>query len=117
MKALTNRTMYTELKLEFEDRFGKMPEGFDHLIDLMYLKNLIKSIVQSSKVTKKTLEFTLTEEASANVDVKVLYGRASEIGEVVRMSLKDAKFNIIFDVPTSSGEVIRSAIQLFEGGF
>jgi len=115
MKALKNDGQYLELKLEFEDRFGKMPEGVESLVDLMYLKNLINPMVGSSRVTKTTLEFILTDEVSATMDVKVLYGKANEIGKFMRVLFKDAKFVVIFDLPTSGGEAVRGAIRLFGG--
>jgi len=115
MKALRNDGQYAELKLEFEDRFGEMPEGVENLVDLMYLKNLISPFVLGSKVTKNTLEFTLTGEVSAGIDVKVLYGKAHEIGKFVKVLFKDAKFVIVFDLPASGGEAVASAIRLFSG--
>jgi len=113
MKALRTNGQYEELKLEFEDRFGQMPEGVENLVDLMYLKNLIAPFVEGSKVTKKTLEFTLMGDASAEIDVKVLYGKAQEIGKFVKVLFKDAKFVIVFDLPASSGQAVDAAIQLF----
>ena len=115
MKALKNDSQYLELKLEFTDRFGEMPEGVENLVDLMFLKNLIIPYVKSSRVTKTTLEFTLTDQASAEMDIKLLYSKASEIGKFVRVLFKDAKFVIIFDLPTSGGEAVRGAIRLFGG--
>lgn len=117
MKALMDHESYVELKLEFEDRFGTMPIGVENLVDLMYLKNLIKPVVASSRVTKKTLEFTLEESISANIDVKMLYKAASEIGEFVRVLFKDAVFTIVFDLKTAGDDVVSSAIRLFEGEF
>ena len=113
MKALQNDAQYSELKLEFADRFGQMPEGVASLVDLMYLKNLITPLVASSRVTKTTLEFTLTDEVSNEIDVKLLYGKTNEIGKFVRVLFKDAKFVIVFDLPTSEGEAVASAIRLF----
>jgi len=115
MKALQNDGGYLELKLEFADRFGQMPEGVENLVDLMYLKNLISPIVEGSRVTKTTLEFTLTGEVSAGIDVKVLYGKANEIGKFVKVLFKDAKFVVVFDLPASGGEAVASAIRLFDG--
>ena len=114
MKALQDDEQYQELKEEFVDRFGEMPVGVANLVDLMYLKNLISPIVEGSRVMRSTLEFTLTKKASAAMDVKVLYGRAGEIGKFVRVLFKDAKFQIVFDLPTSGGEVVSAAIRLFE---
>ena len=113
MKALKNNVQYEELKLEFVDRFGVMPEGVESLVDLMYLKNLITPIVESSRVTKTTLEFTLTDEMSNDIDVKSLYGKANEIGKFVRILFKDAQFVIVFDLLATGGEAVVSAIQLF----
>jgi transcription-repair coupling factor (superfamily II helicase) len=113
MKDLSNHAQYEELKLEFEDRFGDMPEGVENLVDLMYLKNLISPIVENSKVTKSTLEFTLKGDVSASIDVKVLYGKANQIGKFVRVLFKEAKFLIVFDLPTSGDEVVGAAIKLF----
>jgi len=115
MKALRNDAGYQELKLEFEDRFGQMPEGVENLVDLMYLKNLINPLVENSRVTKTTLEFTLTGEVSAGIDVKALYGKANEIGKFVRVLFKDAKFVVVFDLPTAGGEAVGAAIRLFGG--
>jgi len=115
MKALSNHVEYQELRLEFKDRFGQMPEGVENLVDLMYLKNLITPIVKSSRVTQTTLEFTLTDEASAKIDVKLLYGRASGAGKFVRVLFKDAKFVVVFDLPTARNKAIPAAISLFGG--
>jgi len=115
MKALKNDTQFTELKLEFVDRFGIMPEGVENLVELMYLKNLINGTVESSRVTKTTLEFTINSETSAIMDVKQLYSKANEIGRFIRVLFKDAKFVIVFDLPTSGGEAINGAIKLFSG--
>ena len=114
MKALKSNNEYEELKLEFVDRFGEMPEGVESLVDLMYLKNLINPIVESSKVTKTTLEFTIKGEVSAKIDVKVLYGAANEIGKIVKVLFKDAKFVVVFDMKMAGGEAVPSAIELFE---
>jgi transcription-repair coupling factor (superfamily II helicase) len=113
MKALRNNTQYEELKLEFEDRFGHLPEGVENLVDLMYLKNLITPLVEGSKVTKTTLEFTLKADVSAKIDVKVLYSKANAIGKFVRVMFKDAKFVIVFDLPTNGGEAAHAAIRMF----
>ena len=113
MKAMKNDTQYRELKLEFVDRFGKMPQDVENLVDLMYLKNLIAPFVESSKVTKNTLEFTLGRDVSATIDIKVLYGKINEIGKFVRVLFKNAKFVIVFDLPTSNEQAIPAAIQLF----
>ena len=115
MKGLRNDEQYLELKLEFKDRFGEMPEGVENLIDLMYLKNLISPLVESSSVTKTTLEFTLKGDVSQAMDVKVLYGKANALGKFVRVLFKDAKFVIVFDLPTSGGEAVSAAIGLFGG--
>lgn len=115
MKALSNDSQYEELKLEFEDRFGDMPKGVENLVDLMYLKNLIAPIVERSKVEKNTLEFTLKEEVSAGMDVKILYSKANEVGKFVRVLFRDAKFIVVFDLPTSEGDAIPAAISLFRG--
>ena len=114
MKALRNNSQYLELKLEFADRFGQMPEGVENLVDLMYLKYLINGIAASSRVRQTTLEFTLTEETSRDVDVNRLYSKAHEIGKFVRILFKDAKFVIVFDLPTAKELAIASAIRLFE---
>ena len=115
MKALKNDGQYLELKLEFADRFGAMPDGVENLVDLMYLKNLIVPFVKSSRVTKTTLEFTLTEDVSREIDLKLLYGKVNEIGKFLRVMFKDSKFVIIFDLPTSGGDAVRGAIELFGG--
>ena len=115
MKALRNDGQYMGLKEEFLDRFGKMPAGVANLVDLMYLKNLITPVVEGSRVTKTTLEFTLKEDVSAGMDVKMLYGKANEIGKFVRVLFKDAKFVIVFDLPTAGSEAVPAAIWLFEG--
>ncbi|MCL1990089.1 MAG: transcription-repair coupling factor [Defluviitaleaceae bacterium] len=114
MKALQHHQDYEELKLEFKDRFGNLPEGVENLVDLMYLKSLIAAVVESSRITKTTLEFTLTSESSRNIDVKVLYGKAAEIGKFIRVKFQDGKFQIIFDLPTSDEQAIPAAIALFE---
>jgi transcription-repair coupling factor (superfamily II helicase) len=115
MKALKNDSQYHELKAEFIDRFGEMPSGVENLVDLMYLKNLINPIVESSKVTKTTLEFTLKDDVSATMDVKKLYGKANEIGKFVKVLFKDAKFVIVFDLKMACGDAVMSAIELFSG--
>lgn len=115
MKALRDDVQYEELKLELEDRFGDVPEGVTNLVDLMYLKNLISPLVESSRVTKTTLEFTLKDDVSATMDVKVLYGKAHAIGKFARVLFKDAKFVIVFDLPTSGAEAVPAAIRLFGG--
>lgn len=115
MKALRDDTEYAELKLEFEDRFGEMPVGVENLVDLMYLKNLISPLVAGSKVTKNTLEFTFKDDVSAAIDIKELYGKANALGKFVRVLFKDAKFVVVFDLPTSGGEAVSSAIKLFSG--
>jgi len=113
MKALRKDEQFEELKEEFVDRFGEMPAGVANLVDLMYLKNLISPLVEGTRVTKTTLEFTLTGDVSASMDVKVLYGRASAFGKFVRVLFKDAKFQIVFDLPTCGDEAVPAAIQLF----
>jgi len=115
MKATGNTSQYEELKLEFIDRFGEMPAGVSNLVDLMYLKNLINPLVESSKVTKTTLEFTLKDDISATMDVKVLYGKANEIGKFVKVLFKNAKFVIVLDLKTSGGDAVMNAIKLFDG--
>ena len=113
MKALLTNEQYHELKAEFADRFGEMPVGVENLIDLMYLKNLIKPIVESSKVTKTTLEFTLKDQISATMDVKVLYSKANEVGKFVKVLFKNGKFVVVFDL--QRGESVAGAIRLFSG--
>jgi len=114
MKSLKDNQEYQELRLEFEDRFGQMPEGVENLVDLMYLKNLIIPIVKSSKVTQTTLEFTFTDEASAGIDVKLLYSKANEVGKFVRIMFKEARFVVVFDLSTARKRVIPAAIWLFD---
>ena len=115
MKAIASNSEYEELKLEFTDRFGQIPEGVENLVDLMYLKNLISGRVEASRVTKTTLEFTLTADASKTIDVQILYEQASLVGKFVRILFKDGMFVIVIDMIGSKNRGVASGIKLFEG--
>ena len=113
MKSLTDNEGYSALKDEFADRFGAIPDGVANLVDLMYLKNLINPIINSTRVTKTTLEFTFKDSYSAEVDIKKLYESVGAIGKFVRVLFRDGNFVIVFDMPTSGGKAIPGAIELF----
>lgn len=99
IKDVTNDEKYNDIIDELIDRFGDFPDDVKYLIDLTFLKNITEPYIEKTKSTKNTIEFILKEEITQDIDGQKLFEAVHKIGSMIRLSYKDNRINIIFDLP------------------
>ena len=114
MKQAHTKTEYHELQDELLDRFGQFPDDVLDLIQLMYLKNLIKPYVAHSKVTQMAIEFAIKPDVSQTLDGVKLFDCTQELGEFIRLDYKEQMIFITIDLSMVKDNWLADAIEIFE---
>lgn len=100
---------------ELIDRFGDFPDDVKHLVDLTLLKNMTEPYIEKTKSTKNTIEFILNQDLSQTIDGQKLFEEAHKIGSMIRLSYKEDRVTIIFDLPAMrKAHWFEYALRLFK---
>ncbi len=114
IKQVETQTQSDDVVDELIDRFGDFPDDVKHLIDLTLLKKLTEPYLLKTKSTKNTIEFILKEEITQDIDGQLLFKGVHQLGSSIRLSYRDSKITIIFDLPAMRNvQWFEYAIQLF----
>ena len=99
IKKISTEEDRDEILEELIDRFGDFPDDVKHLVDLTLLRNLTEPYIEKTKSTKTTIEFILNQNLSQTIDGQKLFDEIHKIGPMIRLSYKDHRVMIIFDLP------------------
>ncbi|MCL1949309.1 MAG: transcription-repair coupling factor [Turicibacter sp.] len=99
IKKITTEEDRDDILDELIDRFGDFPDDVRHLVDLTLLRNITEPYIERTKSTKNTIEFILNQDLSQTIDGQKLFEEVHKLGSAIRLSYKDDRVTIIFDLP------------------
>ena len=115
IKKIATEVDRDEIMEELIDRFGDFPDDVKHLVDLTLLKNMVEPYIEKTKSTKNTIEFILNQDLSQTIDGQKLFEAAHKIGSMIRLSYKEGRVAIIFDLPAMrKAQWFEYALRLFK---
>jgi len=115
IKKVATETDRDDVLDELIDRFGDFPDDVKNLVDLTLLKNITEPYIEKTKSTKNTIEFILNQDLSQSIDGQKLFEAVHKIGSMIRLSYKEDRVAIIFDLPAMrKAHWFEYALKLFK---
>ena len=115
IKKVTDDDSYGDVFDELIDRFGDLPDDVKNLLDLSLLKNLTEPYIEKTKTTKNQIEFIISQDLSQTIDGQLLFEEVQKIGNMIRLSYRENRINIIFDLPAVRNlQWFEYALKLFK---
>ena len=112
IQAISNLSEYREFYESVEDRYGKLPEAVDLLLEKIRLELLLNDErIESFQEKPQRVELSFTQEYSSKVDGIHLFQIVSEMSYDIEV--KYIKQKIVIMIPTNT-EWIRFLIQILD---